>query len=566
MAAKTFPSNPSWANPTEQAVWERLVEQAPDSWTVIANLVLSPSPHRPGRAQRRATDREYEVDLLVLMPELGVAVLEVKGGSVFVDDRGRWRQGVGLREHGIDPVHQAMDGKYEAREYVERDPRWARPRVRWTHAVVFPDTVVSPDFSMPDCPRERVHDRGDMPDLAGRLATLARTTDCDLPVPTVDDCDEIVRILHGRNLPLRDVVAAAAAREDAIERLTIEQTMILRATRLIPRMEIRGGAGSGKTVLALAQAKDLTRGADDRPAQRVALLCYSLGLASMFTRRLSGEKRQHRPAFVGSFEEFARYLGVERFGGREDADFWETELPQRMSELAAQLPEGKQFDAFVVDEGQDFADSWWTPILRSLRDEDDGGLYVYSDENQRVFPRFGRPPVQLVPLVLDHNLRNTKQIADSFSPLTPMRMHPRGGDGPDVHFLPADPAQAIDVADEAVEILLSKDGWHPEHVALITTGRRHPVQVERQENEGQDGYWASFWDGDDVFYGHVLGCKGLERKAVVLCINDTNPERAKERLYVGLSRATDRLIVVGDPAYIRNVGGDAVARKLGIPV
>lgn len=565
MAAKTFPSNPSWANPTEQAVWERLVEQAPDSWTVIANLVLSPSPHRPGRAQRRATDREYEVDLLVLMPELGVVVLEVKGGSVFVDDRGRWRQGVGLREHGIDPVHQAMDGKYEAREYVERDPRWARPRVRWTHAVVFPDTVVSPDFSMPDCPRERVHDRGDMPDLAGRLATLARTTDCDLPVPTVDDCDEIVRILHGRNLPLRDVVAAAAAREDAIERLTIEQMMILRATRLIPRMEIRGGAGSGKTVLALAQAKDLTRGADDRPAQRVALLCYSLGLASMFTRRLSGEKRQHRPAFVGSFEEFARYLGVERFGGREDADFWETELPQRMSELAAQLPEGKKFDAFVVDEGQDFADSWWTPILRSLRDEDNGGLYVYSDENQRVFPRFGRPPVQLVPLVLDHNLRNTKQIADAFSPLTPMRMHARGGDGPDVHFVPAEPARAIGVADEAVEILL-EEGWDPEHVALITTGKRHPVQAERQENDGQDGYWASFWDGDDVFYGHVLGCKGLERKAVVLCINDTNPERAKERLYVGLSRATDRLIVVGDPAYIRNVGGDAVARKLGIPV
>ena len=450
MAAKTFPSNPSWANPTEQAVWERLVEQAPDSWTVIANLVLSPSPHRPGRAERRATDREYEVDLLVLMPELGVVVLEVKGGSVFVDDRGRWRQGVGLREHGIDPVHQAMDGKYEAREYVERDPRWARPRVRWTHAVVFPDTVVSPDFSMPDCPRERVHDRGDMPDLAGRLATLARTTDCDLPVPTADDCDEIVRILHGRNLPLRDVVAAAAAREDAIERLTIEQMMILRATRLIPRMEIRGGAGSGKTVLALAQAKDLTRGADGRPRQRVALLCYSLGLASMFTRQLSGEDRKHRPAFVGSFEEFARYLGVERFGGREDADFWETELPRRMSELAAQLPEGKQFDAFVVDEGQDFADSWWTPILRSLRDEENGGLYVYSDENQRVFPRFGRPPVRLVPLVLDHNLRNTKQIAEVFRPLAPLRMRLEGGDGPAVVFVQSPSTAALDVADDGI--------------------------------------------------------------------------------------------------------------------
>ena len=565
MAAKTFPTDPSWANPTEQAVWQRLVEQAPDHWTVIANLVISPPPDRVGDRVEGEADREYEVDLLVLMPDLGAVVLEVKGGSVFVDDRGRWRQGIGSSEHAIDPVRQVMKAKYQTRAYVEEDPRWGRPRMRWTHAVAFPDTSVPANFSMTDCPRERVHDRNDMDNLAGRLATLARRSDSRYPAPTEEDCAKIVEILHGRNLPLRDVVAAAAAREDAIERLTIEQTMILRATRLIPRMEIRGGAGSGKTVLALAQAKDLTRGADGRPRQRVALLCYSLGLASMFTRQLSGEDRKHRPAFVGSFEEFARYLGVTEFGSREDADFWETELPRRMSELAAQLPEGKQFDAFVVDEGQDFADSWWTPILRSLRDEENGGLYVYSDENQRVFPRFGRPPVQLVPLVLDHNLRNTKQIADAFSPLTPMRMHARGGDGPDVHFVPAEPARAIGVADEAVEILL-EEGWDPEHVALITTGKRHPVQAERQENDGQDGYWASFWDGDDVFYGHVLGCKGLERKAVVLCINDTNPERAKERLYVGLSRATDRLIVVGDPDYIRKVGGDAVARKLGIPV
>ena len=68
-----------------------------------------------------------------------------------------------------------------------------------------------------------------------------------------------------------------------------------------------------------------------------------------------------------------------------------------------------------------------------------------------------------------------------------------------------------------------------------------------------------------MFYGHVLGCKGLERRAVVLCVNaDGSLERAKEKLYVGLSRATDRLVVVGDPQVLRAVGGDAVARHLGL--
>ena len=76
-----------------------------------------------------------------------------------------------------------------------------------------------------------------------------------------------------------------------------------------------------------------------------------------------------------------------------------------------------------------------------------------------------------------------------------------------------------------------------------------------------EAYWNSFWDEDATFYGHVLGCKGLERKAVVLCVNkDAVHDRDREKLYVGLSRATDRLIVVGDPdprCGVRPRGGQA---------
>jgi hypothetical protein len=101
-------------------------------------------------------------------------------------------------------------------------------------------------------------------------------------------------------------------------------------------------------------------------------------------------------------------------------------------------------------------------------------------------------------------------------------------------------------------------------VALLTMGSRHPAQVERQEADGHVGYWRSFWDNDDVFYGHVLGCKGLERRAVVLCVNAKTTDRAREMLYVGMSRATDELVVVGDPGFIREIGGDQVAHRLGI--
>jgi UvrD-like helicase C-terminal domain len=111
----------------------------------------------------------------------------------------------------------------------------------------------------------------------------------------------------------------------------------------------------------------------------------------------------------------------------------------------------------------------------------------------------------------------------------------------------------------------TKRGPVPRNICLLTTGHRHPVQMERTDFHDQHGYWRTFWEDEDVFYGHVLGCKGLERPAVVLCLNeDGSRDRARERLYVGMSRATDQLVVVGDPEVVRRVGGDQVAGRLGI--
>ena len=98
--------------------------------------------------------------------------------------------------------------------------------------------------------------------------------------------------------------------------------------------------------------------------------------------------------------------------------------------------------------------------------------------------------------------------------------------------------------DEAMRLL--DEGWEPRDVALLTIGSRHPMQVELQE-DGNDAYWETFWDGEDIFYGHVLGFKGLERRAVVLVCNSyAGIDRLRERIYVGLSRATYVLVVVGE--------------------
>ena len=46
----------------------------------------------------------------------------------------------------------------------------------------------------------------------------------------------------------------------------------------------------------------------------------------------------------------------------------------------------------------------------------------------------------------------------------------------------------------------------------------------------------------------------------MLALNDSaDPRPARERLYVGLSRARDQLVVCGEPEFIREVGGADLA-------
>lgn len=541
---------PRLANRAERRVYQALVEQLQPNDLVIAG--------------QRVTDhlKDHEVDFVVAIEGAGIVCLEVKGGEVWHDGV-TWRQKRGGREHIIEPVRQAREACYALRDYIEKDPRWSQGRLRWDHVVVLPNTELPDDFALSDCPRWKVIDRNDLKDIDGKLRHVLVSQELDRPLLNADGIDQIITALSGRGLPQRDVVARALANEDAADALTEHQAVILDATRLLNRIEVRGGAGSGKTFLAMEQARRLAQ-----RGQRVALVCYSHGLASYLERITATWSRRQQPGYVGEFHALGVLWGApegpdESLRTEETVKFWEHDLPVQMAELAMQLEPGHRFDSIVVDEAQDFADSWWEPLLIALKDPDEGGLYVFTDEGQRVFNRYGSPPVPLVPLILDHNLRNTRQIANAFQPLVDHPMRFLGGEGPAVEFIACDRVDAMDVGDDQIEALL-EEGWRPEDLALLTTGSRHPEQAERQK-EGHKAYWDTFWDSDQVFYGHVLGFKGLERRAVVLVVNDSGQfERSRERLYVGLSRARDRLVVCGDPDFIREVGGPDLARRLGV--
>lgn len=135
VTARGIPESPSFGTESERQVWETVLKQGEPDWTVLANVRLTDEA------------KDHEADLIVLMPDAGVVVVEVKGGSVAVDPvTGEWRIHSGGRPRIVHPVDKARGTKYALRKYVELDPRWrdsSRRRVRFGHAVVVPFTGTS---------------------------------------------------------------------------------------------------------------------------------------------------------------------------------------------------------------------------------------------------------------------------------------------------------------------------------------------------------------------------------------------------------------------------------------
>jgi hypothetical protein len=542
VTARLFPDEPEFGSASERLFVQTLRDQLPDDAVLFCNLRFSDG----------AQDRE--ADVVIAWPGVGVAVIEAKGGSVSLQ-RGEWRQVGNGVDRVIHPVDQAVACKYMLADYLGEHPRWTAGRPRLAHLVALPSTTLPADFMAPGLARWMAIDKADVPHAAARIKAALQQVRDEPDPPTAGDVETLVDCLAGSAIPQQHLLAQVAEREAARDLLTKDQAKVLDMLASFHRVEIRGGAGSGKTWLAVEKARRLASS-----GQRVALMCYSRGLAEYLRRRVETLRKMERPAYVGTFHNLGIGWGVEA-GSDDDSQYWEEFLPATMVSLAAQLPDAERFDAIVIDEGQDFAESWWDAVRAALRDPQTGAIYVFSDEGQRIFARQGRPTVDLMPIPLNENLRNTKQIAGTFSSLAPEQMQIRGMSGVPVRFVHCSSDDAVDAADDVADALLV-EGWQPEHVALLTTHRRHPVQVERQA-EGQDAYWATYWQNDDLFYGHVLGFKGLERPAVVLAVNGfRDEERAREMLYVGLSRARDLLVVCGDMALIRRLGGEAVARRL----
>src|SRR5690606_15760879 len=144
--------------------------------------------------------------------------------------------------------------------------------------------------------------------------------------------------------------------------------------------------------------------------RRTLLTCYNAPLAA----HLRAVCQSRDCLVVASFHALCRTLaqkaGVE-MPSKGDQSMFDRLLPEALVEEVSNNPD-LGFDTVIIDEGQDFRDSWLHALRLTIRDPETGGFYVFYDDNQRLFsPEKGF--IDALPassIALTRNLRNTRRL------------------------------------------------------------------------------------------------------------------------------------------------------------
>jgi len=214
-------------------------------------------------------------------------------------------------------------------------------------------------------------------------------------------------------------------------------------------------------------------------------------------------------------------------------------------EAIADHPE-EQMDAIVVDEGQDFTDQWWHAIDWLLRDGDEGTLYIFYDDNQRIYRQRSKLPKGLVRAALTRNLRNTKPIfalGQTFYGGGEVLCSGPEGRPPELVEATNDQSR-LKALSRVLHHLIREEGVAPNDICVLTGRRVAASCVGQADHVGAFAIAVGNQPGvDRVLLETVRRFKGLERPVIVLIeIDDIND--SDEVMYVGVTRARLHLIVI----------------------
>lgn len=502
------------------------------------------------------TIKEGETDFVIILPSHGMLILEVKGGEITYDEDSRdWSRvlGNGRLKSIQDPFEQANRNTHYLENAIKRRGYQGANSLPFTYgyAVVFPDCEYKGPTPVGAEPAI-IFSASDLPYLDRRITSaLNQWSRRDNPRSlSSDDVKNITKAISpGFNL-LPVLFRKLEEQEEKLFRLTNEQQNLLNFLGQKQRACIEGVAGSGKTMLAQAQAEKFADA-----GKTVLFICYNKNLAKWISDSIADEYKSLITVkhFHGLCADWIRKAGMSFTPPSQGAnEFWQDEAADLLMDAIDMVPE--KYDAVIVDEGQDFYPNWWMPLEMINCAGDEGAMYIFYDPRQNLYvDQNGSLPAMGEPYNLPTNCRNTRSIAGKCSEILnidiPTREEAPLGEKPTVLTLGLN----YDVK-KRVERYINewvKDGnLKPSQIAILSPNKKERSAISDLNaaqgikiNEDIDA-----WREDKgVLFSTVKSFKGLEADAVLLIDipeeEDTSFFKQSD-YYVACSRAKHLLVVI----------------------
>lgn len=359
-----FPKDgpPPAASESEKKVYSFLRDALRNEWVAWHSLKI-----------RNSLGIYAEGDFIIANPPLGLLIIEVKGGIIEKKD-GRWFQNnIPINLAPLEQAHRFRNVLLS----VFREKNIVPPAIG--EIVIFPDTFFEKQPTQSDL-EGRVIGSRELPYLRETLPIVMRNA---IPVGIRRVPSQgWTEFIHGlwceswpRNLKLS--VRVTASIQERIK-LDADQFNALQSIIKNNIVLVRGGAGTGKTILARELAKKEAQG-----NKKVLLLTFTEALALELAKQLHSIENQRLGVFsIGRFA-----LNILRSEGFSEAEsrvpeFW-NKVTRRVAESQSRW-EGDEWDTVIVDEAQDLGQSEWDIVLKCTRKPP--RIWSFMDEKQAFWP------------------------------------------------------------------------------------------------------------------------------------------------------------------------------------
>ncbi len=513
-------------------------------------------------ADSRGNVRDGEIDFMIFDPISGFMVVEVKGGGIsYQASSDSWLTTNNKGTFPIkNPFSQAKENKYKVLEILKSHPRWGTTgvsRILMAHAVFFPDLHSVDKLIMPQSPRDLIGCSANFDKFTKWVETAFSYWKGQIVQfqPLGKSGISIAEAIFSRPVEVRPLLATQLAEEERIRiRLTDQQAYLLSALGMRKRAAISGGAGTGKTLLALNKARNLSGS-----GIKTLLICYNRPLADHLKSLCAGLENLLPMSYhqlcnwrIGIVKtEKGRDLLSEAKQAYPGESLFDVQLPFALA-LSTEIIQTR-FDAIIIDEGQDFRDEYWLPIEMLLSHPKNSYLYIFFDQNQALYRNASTFPIRDEPFVLTINCRNTRFIHDAAynyykgNPTNPPSIM---GEPIKTIIAPAAPAQAKKLHAQLVKFI-HEEKVSPESITiLIIQGPAKAYYDLLKPYPLPNNIKLSFerhGEKNSILIDTAKRFKGLESSIIFIWgIDNFDEKQYHELLYVALSRAKSRLYLVGN--------------------